>query len=227
MMSFAFPLGNHAVSGVFGGTSQNMTVAPRKRLSPEESRDAALEAARELLLEAGPGAVTLKAVAAKIGRTHANLLHHFGSAAGLQKALAANIADSVTGKIGAAVMRARAGADHDDREVVNMTFDAFDKGGAGALASWMILTGNQDALDPILEAIHRLVDELAEGHDDKTHSLHEETLQLVLMAVGDALLGAPMARALGLPRDKAREIAAVQLSRTMGEHHGHEHPGEE
>jgi AcrR family transcriptional regulator len=59
-----------------------MTAAPRKRLSPEESRDAALEAARALLLEAGPQAVTLKAVAARIGRTHANLLHHFGSAAG-------------------------------------------------------------------------------------------------------------------------------------------------
>ncbi|NYT41826.1 TetR/AcrR family transcriptional regulator [Sphingomonas sp. R-74633] len=203
-----------------------MTAAPRKRLSPEESRDAALEAARELLLEAGPQAVTLKAVAAKIGRTHANLLHHFGSAAGLQKALAANIACGVTAKIGAAVMRARQGTDHDDREVVDMTFDAFDKGGAGALASWMILTGNQDALDPILEAIHGLMDQLAEGHDDKTHSLHEETLQLVLMALGDALLGAPMARALGLPRDKARDIAAAQLSRTMGEHHadGEPHP---
>ncbi|WP_137861182.1 MULTISPECIES: TetR family transcriptional regulator [unclassified Sphingomonas] len=196
-----------------------MTAAPRKRLSPEESRDAALEAARALLLEAGPQAVTLKAVAARIGRTHANLLHHFGSAAGLQKALAANIACGVTSKIGAAVMRARAG-DHDDHEVVNLTFDAFDKGGAGALASWMILTGNQDALDPILEAIHRLIDELAEGHADKSHSLHEETLQLVLMAVGDALLGAPMARALGLPRNKAREMAVAQLSRTMAEHHG-------
>lgn len=193
-------------------------VATRKRLSPEESRDTALEAARALLLEAGPQAVTLKAVAARIGRTHANLLHHFGSAAGLQKALAASIADGVTGKISAAVMRARAG-EHDDSEVVNLTFDAFDHGGAGALASWMILTGNQDALDPILEAIHRLMDELAEGHDDKTHSLHEETLQLVLMALGDALLGAPMARALGLPRNKAREMAAAQLSRTMGEHH--------
>jgi len=56
----------------------------RRRLSPEESRDNALEAARALLLEAGPQAVTLKAVAARIGRTHANLLHHFGSAAGLQ-----------------------------------------------------------------------------------------------------------------------------------------------
>ncbi|WP_371858601.1 TetR family transcriptional regulator, partial [Pseudomonas sp. FW215-R2] len=48
----------------------------RKRLTPEESRDAAIDAARALLVEQGPQAVTLKAVAARIGRTHANLLHH-------------------------------------------------------------------------------------------------------------------------------------------------------
>lgn len=186
----------------------------RRRLSPEKSRDAALEAARTLLIEDGPQAVTLKAVAGKIGRTHANLLHHFGSAAGLQKALAASIAQGVTAKIGEAVMRARAG-DHDPREVVDLTFDAFDKGGAGALASWMILTGNRDALDPILEAIHGLVDELAEGHSDEEAPIREETLQLVLWALGDALLGGPMARALDLPRDKARDMAAAQLGSSV------------
>jgi AcrR family transcriptional regulator len=189
-----------------------MSMNVRRRLSPEESRDAALEAARELLLEAGPQAVTLKAVAARIGRTHANLLHHFGSAAGLQKALAASIADRVTSSISDAVLRARAG-DQNPREVVDLTFDAFDREGAAALASWMILTGNQDALDPILEAIHHLVDEIAEGQDKGM--LHEETLQLVLMALGDAMLGGPMARALGLPRDKARELAAAQLSHSV------------
>ena len=83
----------------------------RRRLSPGESRDTALEAARALLLEAGPQAVTLKAVAAKIGRTHANLLHHFGSAAELQRALAESIAGTVTSEIGAAVMRARGNHD--------------------------------------------------------------------------------------------------------------------
>ncbi len=181
----------------------------RRRLSPEESRDAALEAARALLIEDGPQAVTLKAVAARIGRTHANLLHHFGSAAGLQKALAASMADTVTVKIGEAVLRARSG-DHNLREVVDLTFDAFDREGAGALASWMLLTGNQDALDPILEAIHRLVDRISEGQDERT-PLREETLQLTLMALGDALLGAPMARALGLPRNKARDLAAAML----------------
>ncbi len=189
-----------------------MSITPRKRLSPEESRDAALEAARALLIETGPQAVTLKAVAARIGRTHANLLHHFGSAAGLQKALAASIADSVTDKIGAAVLRAREGDDHDAREVVDLTFDAFDKQGAGALAGWMILSGNKDALDPILEAIHRLVDRIGEGHGHAGPSIQEETLLITLMALGDSLLGGPMARGLGLPRDRARDLAAAVLN---------------
>lgn len=182
----------------------------KKRLSPEHSRAAALNAARDLLIEAGPQAVTLKAVAGRIGRTHANLLHHFGSAAGLQKALIGSLAESVTAEIGAAVFRARVG-DHNPREVVDMTFDAFDRSGAGALASWMILSGNEDALNPILDAIERLVDKISSDHAHKGQSLQEETLHLVLMALGDALLGAPMAKALGLPRGTARDLATRAL----------------
>jgi AcrR family transcriptional regulator len=185
-------------------------LAPRRRMTPDESRDAALEAARTLLLEEGPQAVTLKAVSARIGRTHANLLHHFGSAAGLQRALIGRMANAITTTIREAVLRARAG-DQGPDEVVNLTFDAFDTGGAGALASWMILSGNEDALDPILTAIHDLVEELAEDHSENERPIHEETLQLVLMALGDALLGAPMARALGLPREKARALAKEML----------------
>jgi AcrR family transcriptional regulator len=185
----------------------------RLRLSPEESRAAALEAARELLLEAGPSAVTLKAVAARMGKTHANLLHHFGSAAGLQAALARHIAERVTTHIGTAVDRARHG-EADPREVVDRTFDAFGKEGAGALAAWMILSGNRDALDPVLGAIQGLVDRLREGHEDRP--VPELTLWLVLAALGDSLLGEPMAHALGLPPEKARELATRQLIAASG-----------
>lgn len=180
----------------------------RERLTQEESRSVALEAARALLIESGPQAVTLKAVAARIGKTHANLLHHFGSAAGLQSALARLIGDRVTAGIAAAVQRARQG-EADPREIVDRTFDAFDREGGGALAAWMILSGNRDALNPILESIHALVDQLGQGHEDRP--VHETTLWLVLAAVGDSLLGGPMADALGLPRDKARELARRQL----------------
>ena len=180
----------------------------RKRLSPEESRAAAIEAARGLLLADGPQAVTLKAVAAEIGRTHANLLHHFGSAAGLQGELARSIADSVTSSIAEAVERARAG-EADARDIVDMTFDAFGREGAGALAAWMILTGNRDALNPILDSLHNLVAQLSIGHED--HQVAETTLALVLNALGDSLLGEPISQAFGLSRDTARELAADRL----------------
>jgi AcrR family transcriptional regulator len=185
----------------------------RPRLSHEESRSAALEAARTLLIEAGPQAVTLKAVAARIGRTHANLLHHFGTAAGLQAELARHLAEQVTAHIGDAVERARHG-EADPREIVDRTFDAFGREGAGALAAWMILSGNRDALNPVLEAIHRLVDKLGQGHEDRP--VHEITLWLVLAALGDSLLGAPMAEALGLAPEKARELARNHLIQSMG-----------
>jgi len=188
----------------------------RKRLDPAESRSAALDAARAILLSDGPQAVTLKAVAAAMGRTHANLLHHFGSAAGLQSALAASLADSVTASIIETVERARR-HETDAREIVDRTFDAFGKEGAGALAAWMILSGNRDALNPILQSISTLVDQLRHGHED--HEVGELTLSLVLAALGDSLLGPEIAEALNLPRDSARSIATQGLRAEIESRH--------
>ena len=182
----------------------------KKRLSPEESRSAALEAARQILVETGPAAVTLKAVAARIDRTHANLLHHFGSAAGLQKALAAYQAETVCATIGRKMAESPPG-ERNLREIVDLTFDAFNEGGAGALATWMAATGNDDALDPIVDAIHRLIDGMAPDAHEK-RLMHEDTLALVLMALGDAQLGGPMAEALDLPRDTSRVLATELIT---------------
>ena len=179
----------------------------RRRLTQEESRTAALAAARALLIETGPQAVTLKAVAGRVGRTHANLLHHFGSASGLQKALAEHLAGTICETIAEAVIASRSGIGV-PRDVVDLTFDAFDKEGGGALASWMLLSGNEDALDPIVTAIHDLVDEL---HEFDGGQMREVTLSLVLMALGDALMGEPLSQSLGLPRNSARDQAERML----------------
>ena len=49
-------------------------------------------------------------------------------------------------------------------------------------------------------------------------------LSLVLTALGDSLLGAPIAEALGLPRDTARELAAERLrARLESAHRGVKH----
>lgn len=187
-----------------------MVSIAKKRLSPEESRAVALEAARLILIEAGPQAVTLKAVAGRVDRTHANLLHHFGSAAGLQKALAAYLAETVCATIGRKMAESPPG-ERNVREIVDLTFDAFNSGGAGALATWMAATGNDDALDPIVDAIHRLIDGMAPDAHEK-RLMHEDTLALVLMALGDAQLGGPMAEALDLPRDTSRVLATELIT---------------
>ncbi len=179
----------------------------RKRLSQEESRTVALEAARALLIELGPQAVTLKAVASRIGRTHANLLHHFGSAAGLQKALAEHLATTICASIEEAVLATRKG-EGSARDVVDLTFDAFDKEGGGALATWMLMSGNEDALDPLIDAVHDLVDDLGEHESGQ---MHQVTHALCMMALGDALMGGALAQSLGLPRSASRDIAEKML----------------
>ena len=185
----------------------------RQRLSPEESRARAVEAARALLLEHGPQGVTLKAVAARIGQTHANLLHHFGSAAGLQAAVMEEMGRHLVGKIGDAVLRRRQGKIGFE-SLVNTVFDTFNCDGAGRLASWMILTGEWQALDPVFRAIHDFVDELVVASD--AEKVREISHVITLMALGDALLGVPLADALGLDPKAARQLALQQLVALSG-----------
>jgi len=80
---------------------------------------------------------------------------------------------------------------------------------ASALAAWMILSGNRDALNPILESIRALVDQLSAGHEER--HVPESTLALVLAAMGDSLLGDAITDALGLPRGAARATTAADL----------------
>lgn len=184
-------------------------MSTRKRLTPADSRRLALGAAREILIDCGPQSVTLKAVAARIGRTHSNLLHHFGSANGLQRALAAHLGRSVCETISDAVAARRAGIGS-AREVVDLVFDAFDREGAGALAGWVTLSGNEEALEPIFDAIHELVDRIGpEGED--WERVREVTMMLVLTAQGNAMIGDSLAKSLDMPRERAREIAARQM----------------
>ena len=180
----------------------------RKRLNSEESRSAALEAARELLLEEGPQAVTLKAVAAKVGRTHANLLHHFGSVAGLHAALAQDIAVTVAASITNSIGRMRRGEAR-LRDVIEEMFDAFIEQGAGELIAWVVLTRQRESLEPIVEAIAKVIRDISDPGEQRP--LDQATLGLVLLAIGDSLAGSEVARACGLPRSAARDIAVRQV----------------
>jgi AcrR family transcriptional regulator len=185
----------------------------RRRLSPDESRAAAVAAARELLRDEGVAAVTLKSVAAKIGRTHANLLHHFGTVAGLHRALAQDIAVTVSASINEAIGRRRRG-EASERDVVDAMFDAFRAERVGELIGWIALTRQRDALEPVIETIQAIVGDFRAAGD--TRPMDRVTLGLVLMAIGDSLAGDEVAEATGLPREAVRDDAVGLIKGIAG-----------
>ena len=186
----------------------------RKRLPPDESRAAAVAAARQLLRDEGVAAVTLKAVAAKIGRTHANLLHHFGSVAGLHRALAEDIASTVSKSINEAIGKRRRG-EASERDVVDAMFDAFRAERVGELIGWVALTRQREALEPVVDTVRAIVEDFRASGD--TRPMDRVTLGLVLMAIGDSLAGDEIAAASGLPREAVRDDAVGLIKGIVGD----------
>lgn len=192
----------------------SITIRDRRRLSPDESRAAAVAAARQLLRDEGVAAVTLKSVAAKIGRTHANLLHHFGTVAGLHRALAEDIAATVSASISEAIGKRRRG-EASERDVVDAMFDAFRAERIGELIGWIALTRQREALEPVIETIQSIVEDFRAAGD--TRPMDRVTLGLVLMAIGDSLAGDEVAAASGLPREAVRDDAVGLIKGIVGD----------
>jgi AcrR family transcriptional regulator len=186
----------------------------RKRLSPQESRALAVAAARELLRDEGVAAVTLKSVAAKIGRTHANLLHHFGSVADLHRALAEDIAATVSASISEAIGKRRRG-EAGERYVVDAMFDAFRTERVGELIGWIALTRQREALEPVIDTVRTIVEDFRAAGD--TRPMDRVTLGLVLMAIGDSLVGEEIAGASGLKREAVRDDAVGLIKGIVGD----------
>src|SRR3546814_2472306 len=102
--------------------------------------------------------------------SHANVLHHFGSAAGLQSALMGSMVRDLTDALGNVVemMKTDAAA---PRAVADRVFDAFDKGGAGPLAAWIILSGDVEQHEPVRAAVRALVEAIVGRSEEHTPEL--------------------------------------------------------
>ncbi len=188
--------------------------ALRRRRSADEARGEALASARKLLIERGPDAVTLKAVAEDLGMSHTNILHHFGTAGELQSELMSAMVRDLAAALMSVVshLRSDVGA---PRALVDMVFDAFDKGGAGRLAAWIVLSGNIELLEPVREAVTELVRVLEEkfAHEkgDPHRGITSVVLFIALMAFGDSVIGEPLREMVDRERTAARKVAAFLL----------------
>ena len=186
----------------------------RRRRSPDEARSEAVFSARQLLIARGPDALTLKNVGDEIGMTHANLIHHFGSAAGLQAALMGSMVRDLAQALDAAVVHVRSDAAA-PRILVDQVFDAFEQGGAGRLAAWIALTGDLSQLEPIRSAVQDLVAAIHESFADEGEEgrqrINSAVLFIALCAFGDAMIGGPLRDMLGRDGEASRKIVARLL----------------
>ena len=165
---------------------------PRRRRSAEEARSEALASARKILIAHGPDAVTLKAVAANLGTTHTNLLHHFGTAGELQSELmSAMVRDLAVALMGAvAHLRSDAGAPR-------------------------ALVGNLKYLEPVRAAVTELVSAIEEKFVHEKGDPHlgvtSSVLFIAFMAFGDSVIGEPLKDMLERERAAPRKVAAFLL----------------
>jgi AcrR family transcriptional regulator len=189
--------------------------ARRERRTPEQARALALRSARNLLITQGPNAITLQGVASDLGMSHTNLIHHFGSAGGLQTALMAHMVSELTETIESAVVRFRSG-EANVGDFVNIVFDAFDTGGAGALAGWIMLSGEGQRLAPVTEVVRSYLRNVEQGADQGQGSVHDRvtsaTLLVTIAAFGDAMIGGVLRDMVGREPDAVRRIIAQLLS---------------
>ncbi len=190
------------------------TKEPVRRRSGPAARSEALDAARDLLLAAGPSAVTLKAVGERMGVGHANLIHQFGSAAGLQGALmdrmVRDLADRVTA--GLATLQPQ---DWGSGALLDVVFDAFAKGGASQLAAWMTLAREMDRADTFAQVVRDLADRVAEvggGAPEARAKARAIVLVSTYMAFADGLIGDTLKPMLGAPDALGRDLAVGALA---------------
>lgn len=153
----------------------------RSRRPAAETRAAMLEVAQALLIDGGPASVHLDAVAQGVGLTRQAVLHHFGSRAGLMRAV---VERAWTGLF--AALRVEGGA---PGEVVAHIDAVSRKGGAARLGGWLLLSG-EGLPDAVFEGA------LAEVVP------REQAMSLLLAGAalfGDAVFGHRLRQALGMP----------------------------
>ncbi len=178
----------------------------------DEIRREAIAAAREILVTDGPSRVTLVAVAERLERSHSNIIHHFGSAGGLQAALMSAMVEDLARAMTKALESLGPGEER-ARILVDAVFDVFDAHGAAVLAAWIVLSNKQPYLDPVRDAVSLLAQKVdahrAQDIDGLRGKIPSLLLFLALCAFGDALIGAELCRILGREPRSSRDMAVA------------------
>jgi AcrR family transcriptional regulator len=174
----------------------------RLRRTPEEARQLILDTARVLIARDGPEGLRLQDIAAEAGISHPLILHHFGSRAGLVRALARH----ATAELRDRLIAATSAPGYSFEQQIDRVFDAF-RGGLAQILAWLAATepdggesGETMIMREIIEMMHaRRVANAPLGTTVPREDTEWAVFLVTFAAFGDAIYGAPLRRSAGLP----------------------------
>lgn len=194
---------------------------PRKRRSPEEARDQILGAAEERLRRHGLAGLNVVDVAAQCGMSHATVLHHFGSTAGMQRALVGRMTDRLLEDVIAALHR---DPPLPPPEVLERLFDTLSRGGHAKLLAWLTVGADDLSADfepagHARDLLARLVPELARrlpGERQPERLARNIILLVACTGIGYGVAGDRLPKLLGMDESDARAFPEW-LGRQIGQ----------
>jgi AcrR family transcriptional regulator len=197
----------------------------RKRRAPEEARREILTAAEQRLREHGLAGLNVVDVAADCGMSHATVLHHFGSTAGMRRALVGRMTDRLLEDIIAALHRDPPLA---PPEVLENLFDTLSRGGHAKLLAWLTvgddaLSGGVEPAGQSRDLLARLVPELAQrlpGERSPERLARHIIFLVACTGIGYGVAGDRLPRLLGMDEAEARAFPdwlGRQIGRLTGD----------
>jgi TetR/AcrR family transcriptional regulator, repressor for neighboring sulfatase len=173
----------------------------RVRRTPEETRRLILDAARAAIARSGPEGLRLHDIGVAAGVSHPLILHHFGSRAGLVRALTREASAELRDKLIAAMTE----GDYSVEDQLARVFDAF-RNGLGQRLAWLATVdpnGEQSASEMIQREIadHLYARRVAAAPPGAMVAPEDSQFLVHLIAtaaLGDAIYGAQFRRSAGV-----------------------------
>lgn len=180
----------------------------RVRRSPAEARTLILQAAEELLIEGGPAAVQMRAVAQRLDMTDAGVAHHFGSRAGLLVDLLRHGGRRIRDAVAQATEGWVANGESIAR-LVDRVAAVYDDG-YGELAVALHAAGWRDEgegmLNPVVDALHAA--RVRRGGRPRRADTRLAVAALHQALGTDPSYGTAFRRSAGIPADAANDPTA-------------------
>ena len=173
----------------------------RTRRTPEEARRLILDAAQAAIARTGPEGLRLQEIAAAAGISHPLILHHFGSRAGLVRALTREASIELKDKLIAAMTESNFSIEGQ----LDRVFDAF-RGGLAQRLAWLATIDPAGGESASLLIQREIADQIyahraaaAPPGADLRHEDIDWLVHLVAVAaLGDALYGRELWRSAGI-----------------------------